>query len=73
MQHADFDPKNAHRGQFLHPIVRYFAPDVPAAAERSAYYHGETASHHVLEDTYTDFTNGMLSLILKGEVHRKLI
>ena len=47
----NFDPAKAHKSQFLHPILRYYSPDVSSHADRN-----ETASHHVLEDTYTNFT-----------------
>ncbi len=40
----NFDPAKAHKSQFLHPILRYYAPDVQSSAEG-----GETAAHHVLE------------------------
>lgn len=40
----NFDPIKAHKSQFLHPILRYYAPDVQSSAEG-----GETAAHHVLE------------------------
>jgi hypothetical protein len=40
----DFDPAKAHKSQFLHPILRYYAPEVQSNADG-----GETAAHHVLE------------------------
>ena len=48
----NFDPAKAHKSQFLHPVLRYYSPDVSSHADRN-----ETASHHVLEDTYTNFSN----------------
>ena len=51
----NFDPAKAHKSQFLHPILRYFSQGegwtVPTKDGK-----GATASHHVLEDTYTNFT-----------------
>ena len=40
----NFDPDKAHKSQFLHPVLRYYAPEVESKAEG-----GETAAHHVLE------------------------
>ena len=60
----DFDPKEAYRSQFLHPVVRYFVPGVrhtrasvgsTATASEWAQYRGEAAVHHVLEDIFTNF------------------
>ena len=51
----NFDPAKGHKSQFLHPILRYYAPSVVSMAEG-----GETAAHHVLEDTYTNFSNPTL-------------
>ena len=30
----NFDPAKAHKSQFLHPILRYYSPDVPSHAAR---------------------------------------
>lgn len=60
----DFDPKEAHRSQFLHPVVRHFVPGVrhtrdtvgsTATVSEWAQYRGEAAAHHVLEDVFTNF------------------
>lgn len=54
----DFDPERAHKSQFLHPVIRYFVPGMSRPLNTPGAQ--ATAQHHVLEDTYTNFTNPTL-------------